>query len=149
MKKMIGSSKPVKPRRQALPAGSSPLPVRPDSYVLVPALLLLAIGVVMVGSASIAIAEGQGASSHHYLLRHLIYIALGAALAQRTIAARGEEWAGTTGLRLALAAALAALATSGEMDLPALHAFIDELQLELSNLHRQIASVWFLQDAGK
>jgi cell division protein FtsW len=81
MRKMIGSSKSVKPRRQALPAGSSPLPVRPDSYVLVPALLLLAVGVVMVGSASIAIAEGQGASSYHYLLRHLIYIALGAALA--------------------------------------------------------------------
>jgi spermidine synthase len=33
-------------------------------------------------------------------------LALGAALAQRTIAARGEEWAGATGLRLALAAAL-------------------------------------------
>jgi cell division protein FtsW len=81
MKKMIGSSKSLKPRRQALPAGSIPLPVRLDSCVLVPALLLLAVGVVMVGSASIAIAEGQGASSYHYLLRHLIYIALGVALA--------------------------------------------------------------------
>jgi uncharacterized alpha-E superfamily protein len=34
-------------------------------------------------------------------------------------------------------------------DAGSLHDFLDELQLELSNLHRQIASVWFLQDAGK
>jgi cell division protein FtsW len=81
MGKMIATSKPVKTRRQALPAGLSPLPVRPDNYVLVPALLLLAIGVVMVGSASIAIAEGQGTESYHYLLRHLVYIAVGVGLA--------------------------------------------------------------------
>ena len=41
MGKMIATSKPVKSRRQALPAGLSPMPVRPDNYVLVPALLLL------------------------------------------------------------------------------------------------------------
>jgi cell division protein FtsW len=81
MRKMIATGKPPDARRQALPAGVSPVPVRPDSYILVPALLLLAIGVVMVGSASIAIAEGQGASSYHYLLRHLIFIAIGVLLA--------------------------------------------------------------------
>ena len=81
MRKMIVSSKSSGSRQQALPAGVSPVPVRLDTYVLVPALLLLAIGVVMVGSASIAIAEGQGASSYHYLLRHLIFIALGVLLA--------------------------------------------------------------------
>lgn len=81
MKKVIASSKPAKGRRQALPAGANPLPVRPDSYVLIPALVLLAIGVVMVGSASIAIAESQDASSYHYLFRHLIYIAMGVMLA--------------------------------------------------------------------
>jgi cell division protein FtsW len=81
MKKVIASSKPANSRRQALPAGANPLPVRPDSYVLIPVLLLLAIGVVMVGSASIAIAEGQDASSYHYLFRHLVYIAMGVTLA--------------------------------------------------------------------
>lgn len=61
--------------------------IRPDSWVLIPALLLLSIGIVMVGSASIAIAESQGVSSNYYLLRHLIYIFLGvmAALLFRVI----------------------------------------------------------------
>jgi cell division protein FtsW len=68
-------------RQQAFQAGLSALPVRPDSWILIPALLLLAVGIVMVGSASIAIAEGQGVASYHYLLRHLIYIGLGVALA--------------------------------------------------------------------
>jgi cell division protein FtsW len=35
----------------------------------------------MVASASIAIAEGQGASTYHYLLRHLIFIIAGVSLA--------------------------------------------------------------------
>jgi len=54
-----------------------PVPVRLDTWVLLPALFLLSIGIVMVGSASIAIAEGQGASTYHYLLRHLVFIAAG------------------------------------------------------------------------
>ncbi len=49
--------------------------------MLVPALLLLAIGVVMVGSASVAITEDQGVATYHYLLRHLVYISLGVLLA--------------------------------------------------------------------
>ena len=64
-------------KSQAFVAGSVPLPVRPDSWILIPALLLLATGIVMVGSASIAIAEGEGASTFHYLLRHLLFIAIG------------------------------------------------------------------------
>jgi cell division protein FtsW len=64
-------------RNQAFQAGSMPVPVRLDSWVLMPSLLLLAIGIVMVGSASIAIAEGQGASPYHYLLRHLVFISAG------------------------------------------------------------------------
>lgn len=67
--------------RQARHIGSTVVKVLPDSWVLIPALLLLVIGIVMVGSASIAIAENQGVSTHHYLLRHLIYIAMGSALA--------------------------------------------------------------------
>jgi cell division protein FtsW len=58
----------------------SPAP-GPDLWLLIPALLLLSLGVVMVGSASIAIAESQGLSSFHYLVRHCIYIVLGLLLA--------------------------------------------------------------------
>ena len=58
-----------------------PVPARPDAWVLMPSLLLLSIGIVMVGSASIAIAEGQGASTYHYLLRHLMFITVGVSLA--------------------------------------------------------------------
>jgi cell division protein FtsW len=88
MRKMIASSRTTPGRvgrghirNQAFQAGLTPLPVRPDSWVLIPALLLLATGIVMVGSASIAIAEGQGVASYHYLLRHLLYIAMGVGLA--------------------------------------------------------------------
>jgi len=52
-----------------------------DFWLLVPVLLLVALGVTMVGSASIAIAESHGMDSHHYLVRHLIYISLGLVLA--------------------------------------------------------------------
>ena len=68
-------------KRQARQSGSVDRPVRPDSWVLIPALLLVAIGIVMVGSASVAIAENQGVSTYHYLLRHLIYIFIGLLLA--------------------------------------------------------------------
>jgi cell division protein FtsW len=52
-----------------------------DSYVLIPALLLLALGMVMVGSASISIAEGQHVPVYFYLLRHTVFVALGFGLA--------------------------------------------------------------------
>jgi cell division protein FtsW len=55
--------------------------VQVDAWLLLPVLLLLAIGLVMVGSSSVAIAEGLGVSTGHYLLRHLVYILLGLALA--------------------------------------------------------------------
>ena len=67
--------------RQARHSASVAVAIRPDSWVLIPALLLLSIGIVMVGSASIAIAESQGVSSNYYLLRHLIYVFLGVLLA--------------------------------------------------------------------
>jgi cell division protein FtsW len=81
MRKMISTSRPSSRKTQAFQAGRSPLPVRPDIWVLIPGLLLLSIGIVMVGSASIAIAEGQGVHSYHYLLRHLVFIAIGVTLA--------------------------------------------------------------------
>jgi cell division protein FtsW len=58
-----------------------PVPVQLDRWVLVPAILLLALGIVMVGSASIATAEGQGVPPYHYLARHLVFIAFGVLLA--------------------------------------------------------------------
>jgi len=42
---------------------------------------LLALGLVMVGSASISIAEGQQVSIYYYLLRHSLYIGIGVFLA--------------------------------------------------------------------
>ncbi len=55
--------------------------VQVDPWLLVPVLLLVASGLVMVGSASIAIAQSQGVSTSYYLVRHIIYILLGLALA--------------------------------------------------------------------
>ena len=68
--KMAGTMKKAGNRNQSFHACSIRAPVRLDSWVLIPALMLLSIGIVMVGSASIAIAEAQGASSYHYLFRH-------------------------------------------------------------------------------
>ena len=55
--------------------------VQIDAWLLVPVLLLVASGLVMVGSSSIAIAESHGVSSYYYLVRHMIYIVLGVMLA--------------------------------------------------------------------
>ena len=69
------------PRNQAYVPGAAPAVVGPDAWVLMPALLLIAIGIVMVGSASIAVAEELGMSSHHYLARHIVFVAVGTGLA--------------------------------------------------------------------
>ena len=79
--KKRGITKRSSGKSQAFVPGSMPMPVMPDSWVLVPALLLLSIGIIMVGSASIAVAEGQGVTSYHYLVRHLIFVILGVGLA--------------------------------------------------------------------
>ncbi len=55
--------------------------VKVDAWLLVPVLLLVASGLVMVGSSSIAIAESHGVSTYYYLVRHVIYILLGLMLA--------------------------------------------------------------------
>ena len=52
-----------------------------DPWLMVPLLLLIASGLVMVGSASIAVAESHGVNTYHYLLRHVIYVVLGVLLA--------------------------------------------------------------------
>src|SRR5680860_428704 len=55
--------------------------VQVDAWLLVPVMLLVASGLVMVGSSSIAIAQSHGVSSYYYLLRHVIYVCLGLMLA--------------------------------------------------------------------
>jgi len=73
--------KNVETTAQARHSSSIAIPIWPDNWVLIPALLLLSIGIVMVGSSSISIAESQGASSFHYLARHLVFIFIGVMLA--------------------------------------------------------------------
>jgi cell division protein FtsW len=68
-------------KAQARQAGVGSQSVGLDSWVLIPALLLISIGLVMVGSASISIAEGQQMSVYHYLMRHSLYLILGICLA--------------------------------------------------------------------
>jgi cell division protein FtsW len=55
--------------------------VQMDSWLLIPVMLLVASGLVMVGSSSVAVAEVNGVSTHYYLVRHMIYIVLGLLLA--------------------------------------------------------------------
>ncbi len=69
------------PRQQAQRHGRSPQAFPVDYWLLVPVLLLVALGVIMVGSSSIAVAESLGMPSGHYLLRHLIFLCLGVMLA--------------------------------------------------------------------
>ena len=54
---------------------------RLDVKLLLPAMLLAALGVVMVASSSIALAEAQTDNPYYYLMRHLMFLALGVAIA--------------------------------------------------------------------
>src|SRR3990172_12834548 len=74
MKKIVVQS-------QARQAGLASRTAELDSWVLIPVMLLLALGMVMVGSASISIAEGQNVPVYYYLLRHGIFILSGIFLA--------------------------------------------------------------------
>ena len=68
-------------KQQAHPGTHYNKAVQVDLWLLVPVLLLLASGLIMVGSASIAIAESHGVSTFYYLVRHGLYILLGLMLA--------------------------------------------------------------------
>ena len=68
-------------QQQALRGSRLNRTVKADSWLLIPVLLLVASGLVMVGSSSIAIAESHGVATYYYLVRHLIYIVLGVMLA--------------------------------------------------------------------
>ena len=54
---------------------------RLDPWLLLSAISLVAFGVVMVASSSIAVAEGEGNGPYYFLLRHLLFLTLGAGLA--------------------------------------------------------------------
>ena len=68
-------------RKQAYRREERVRQLRPDAGIIMPTVLLLLIGVVMVGSASMAVAEGNGVAPHYYLLRHLLFIVMAAMLA--------------------------------------------------------------------
>lgn len=52
-----------------------------DPLLMLSAGLLAVIGIVMVGSSSVAVAEGLGVGQNHFLIRHLVFLSLGLALA--------------------------------------------------------------------
>ena len=56
------------------------IPGQYDRYLFGAAVTLALLGLVMVASSSIAIAEGDGSSPFHYLIRHVVFLALGSAL---------------------------------------------------------------------
>jgi cell division protein FtsW len=68
-------------RRQAHRWKDAPRKAGLDPVLLVCASMLLAIGIVMVSSTSIAVAEGYSVPIWHFVIRHVIYIALGLTLA--------------------------------------------------------------------
>lgn len=68
-------------QRQALRAEQAMAGPVLDPWILLPSLMLAALGLVMVGSASVAVAEELGMSSSYYLWRHAMYLGLGAILA--------------------------------------------------------------------
>ena len=49
----------------------------PDTSIIIPALLLIVIGIVMVGSSSVAIAEKHAQSTFYYLIKHMVFLAGG------------------------------------------------------------------------
>lgn len=64
-------------KRQAHRFTDSPRSVGLDPWVVIITVALLAIGVVMVTSTSIIVAEGFGQSRWHYVIRHLVFIGAG------------------------------------------------------------------------
>ncbi|HET6545838.1 MAG TPA: putative lipid II flippase FtsW [Rhodanobacteraceae bacterium] len=62
-----------------------------DASLLLAATALASLGIVMVASSSIAVADGQNIGEFHFLIRHLIFLSLGIGLA--IVVARAElEW---------------------------------------------------------
>lgn len=54
---------------------------RIDLRLLLPTVLLAALGVVMVASSSVALADAQTNNSYHYAMRHGVFLAIGVGIA--------------------------------------------------------------------
>ena len=48
-----------------------------DTGLIIAAVALACLGIVMVGSSSVAVASGQKIGEFYYLKRHLVFVALG------------------------------------------------------------------------
>ncbi len=68
-------------RRQAQRWKDATRQVGLDPLLLVPAVSLLGVGVVMVASTSVAVAESFSVGAWHFVIRHLLYIVIGVGLA--------------------------------------------------------------------
>ena len=64
-------------RKQAHRWGESTPKAELDSALVLSTVGLLAIGVVMVASTSMAVAEGYAVSGWHFIIRHLVFIGVG------------------------------------------------------------------------
>lgn len=95
-------------RRQAHRWKDAPRSAGLDPVLLITASGLLALGVVMVASTSIAIAESYSVTVWHFVIRHLIYIGLGLLLAAglRLVGTRHIEVLAPYGLIAAVAVLL-------------------------------------------
>ena len=93
-----------KARNQAYRWSDAPRSGGLDSTLIIATMSLLAIGIVMVASTSMAVAESYLVSGWHYIIRHLIYIAIGlaAALSLRLVSVRYLELMSRICLPLAL-----------------------------------------------
>ena len=84
-----------------------------DHALLWSGVLLLALGLVMVYSSSIAIAEGSRATGHqptYYLLRHAVFLAFGLLVATVAFQFRLRFWQQAAPYLFLLGAGLAVLA---------------------------------------
>jgi cell division protein FtsW len=93
-----------KARNQAYRWSDAPRSGGLDSTLIIATMSLLAIGIVMVASTSMAVAESYLVSGWHYVIRHLIYIGIGlaAALSLRLVSVRYLELMSRICLPLAL-----------------------------------------------
>ncbi len=93
-------------RRQAHRFSDSPRSVGLDPWIVLISVALLAIGLVMVTSTSIVVAEGYDKWRWHYVMRHLVFIGagLGAAGIFRWLEIRQLEKLGMVALVLGLIA---------------------------------------------
>jgi len=80
-----------------------------DGWFIVAVVTLLGLGIVMVGSASLSIAERQLGQPFYYLTRQLVYLSLGLAVALVVVNIDLRRWQRSGGLLMIASVALLAL----------------------------------------